>query len=105
MKKVILFMLLLTLVACTSTKRRERYIKENATTTSVMQESILSGRIAKGMSKKETQAAWGNPNSVNTTHHQTGKRTQWVYRYSSATCYVYFSNGLLTSWQKNIRRN
>ena len=43
---------------------------------------------------KETN--WGRPHSVNRTTTAYGTREQWVYGYPN---YLYFTNGILTSFQ------
>lgn len=106
MKKVLVIMLLLlTTVACASTRRRERYVEYYTDTTPIIKEKILAGRIMVGMIKQEVTAAWGEPDSSNKSTYAWGTSTQWVYRYTTATSYVYFKNGLLTSWQKSIHKN
>jgi hypothetical protein len=40
--------------------------------------------------------SWGDPEDINRTVGSWGVREQWVY---SNENYLYFENGILTSWQ------
>lgn len=66
----------------------------------VMQELIKNGKIRIGMTKEQARLSWGEPNSINRTVGSWGVHEQWVweYKYSSNT-YLYFENGILTSFQ------
>ncbi len=57
---------------------------------------IEDGQVWVGMTKAQAQLAWGEPNSVNRTTTRRGVMEQWVYGSSS---YLYFGNGVLTSYQ------
>lgn len=58
--------------------------------------AVSNGKIQMGMSKAQVKASWGSPNDINTTVIEgVGSSEQWVY----GTHYLYFDNGVLTSWQ------
>lgn len=57
---------------------------------------INSGRIKLGMTKEEVKQAWGEPRKINRNVGSYGVHEQWVY---SSGKYLYFENGILTSWQ------
>lgn len=57
---------------------------------------IEDGQVWIGMTKAQAQLAWGEPNSVNRTTTRRGVLEQWVYGSGS---YLYFANGVLTSYQ------
>jgi len=62
--------------------------------------AILAGRIALGMTKKMAIASWGEPDGINRTVGLFGVHEQWTYDGGSQnTKYLYFENGILTSWQ------
>lgn len=56
---------------------------------------IKKGNVRIGMSEKECELSWGEPNDINTTSGSWGIHEQWVYDDS----YLYFENGKLTSIQ------
>lgn len=58
-----------------------------------------------GMTSDEAIRSWGSPDSKNTSGGTHGSTEQWVYRKGKmGTTYVYFTDGLLTSWQVSERR-
>lgn len=56
---------------------------------------ILAGRFILGMTDKQVRASKGNPDRKNRSIGRWGVHEQWVYPHS----YLYFENGILTSWQ------
>ena len=57
-------------------------------------------RIAIGMTAEQVRASWGPPHDINRTVTANSVREQWVYGYGASTRkYVYFENGVVTSWQ------
>jgi len=56
---------------------------------------ILSGEIWLGMSTSMARESQGNPTHINRTVTVNIVREQWVYD----SKYLYFQNGILTSWQ------
>lgn len=59
-------------------------------------ECIIHHRVAIGMTKEMAKAAWGKPRKVNRTATAYGIHEQWCY---NSRCYLYFDDGILTSWQ------
>ncbi|HOW20878.1 MAG TPA: hypothetical protein PLH74_04885 [Tenuifilaceae bacterium] len=66
----------------------ERFGKENYY-------RISNHMIWIGMTKEMARASIGGPSSINTTTGSWGVHEQWVYNNK----YLYFENGILTSWQ------
>lgn len=60
-----------------------------------MAESILKRRVKIGMTRDMARAAWGRPSDINRTVGTFGVHEQWCYD----GCYLYFEDGILTSWQ------
>jgi hypothetical protein len=54
-----------------------------------------------GMTDSEVIQLLGKPDDVNRTVGSWGVSEQWVYRFGSSYggSYLYFENGILTSWQ------
>jgi len=63
----------------------------------LVRSAILAHQVALGMTTEQVLLSWGNPNDVNRSVGSWGVHEQWVYGYSSRT-YLYFENGILTSW-------
>jgi hypothetical protein len=59
-------------------------------------QKIISQKIWIGMTSKMAQESWGSPNDINRTVGSWGVHEQWVYSHDT---YLYFENGILTSWQ------
>lgn len=77
----------------TNRQRRLAYIEANPDTPA--QNDILSGLIRIGMTAPQVRASWGSPIDVNRTVGSWGVHEQWVY----GSHYVYFEDGILTSFQ------
>jgi len=60
---------------------------------------IKEGKIRIGMSKNQVKLSWGTPDDINVTVTSRYRHEQWVYEFSSRY-YVYFDDGILTSYQK-----
>jgi len=60
-------------------------------------------KVYLGMTVEQARAKFGYPWSNNRTVGSWGTYEQWVYRNMLAepgdVCYLYFENGILTSWQ------
>lgn len=61
-----------------------------------MAESILKRQVKMGMTQDMARAAWGRPYDINRSVGSYGVHEQWCY---SGGCYLYFEDGILTSWQ------
>jgi len=62
-------------------------------------EEMLTGVIKIGMTKELVVLRWGKPSDINRTVTSNRVREQWVYGYGSSRKYLYFENGILTTWQ------
>lgn len=61
---------------------------------------IDEGEIKLGMTDEMVRASWGDPDDINRSVGSWGVHEQWVYpRSSYDDDYLYFENGILTSWQ------
>jgi hypothetical protein len=74
-------------------QRKAYLIKKYGSTTG---ENIFAGRVWIGMKDSLAKESWGDPEDINRTVGSWGVREQWVY---SNENYLYFENGVLTSWQ------
>lgn len=59
---------------------------------------VREGKIQLGMTKEMVRQAWGEPDRINRTVSTTGVREQWVYE-GKKNVYLYFDDGVLTSFQ------
>lgn len=78
-----------------STVRRRKFVdsyKLNARN----RQDILAGKIRLGMTREEVRASWGDPGDINRAAGVGYVHEQWVY---SDSTYLYFDDGILTSWQ------
>lgn len=57
---------------------------------------IIAGKIWLGMTDAMSKESWGLPNDINRTVGNWGVHEQWIY---PSNVYLYFENGVLTSWQ------
>jgi len=55
-------------------------------------------RLRQGMNIAEVLGIFPRPTRINVTESSGQKREQWVY-HINGTIYLYFDNGILTSWQ------
>lgn len=77
-------------------QRRETYVNAHPELSEENRNNILTGMIQIGMTADQVEASCGKPSSgVNSTVTSRGRREQWVYD----NCYLYFENGVLTSYQ------
>lgn len=60
-----------------------------------IRDCILENKIIVGMTKDDVVASWGKPEDIHRTVGSWGLNEQWVY----SNRYLYFENGILTSWQ------
>lgn len=68
----------------------KKYGKEDA-------EKILKGLYWIGMTKQMAEYSRGRPDKINTTVTANTTREQWIYR--KFNLYLYFEDGILTSYQ------
>ncbi len=85
------------------TERRENYVAEHADLDEGTINAILGGIFFRGMKSEEVRASLGDPLSINRSVGEWGVHEQWVYGstnpYITARSYLYFENGILTSYQ------
>lgn len=75
-------------------QKRKELIKKYGTDSGT---KISEGKIWIGMTDKMARESWGDPDENNRSVGSWGVHEQWIYeRYNT---YVYFENGILTSWQ------
>lgn len=58
-------------------------------------EAIVHRHVMQGMNPAQVRAAWGRPDNINRTVLPGHTSEQWVY----GDTYLYFDDGILTSWQ------
>ncbi len=62
---------------------------------------ITAGKIQLGMTDEMVLASWGVPDDINRSVYSWGIHEQWVYRRDDFHAYyLYFEDGVLTSWQE-----
>ncbi len=81
----------------------ERAWKREMLRLSMLPDAISAENILLGMTKEQARAKFGHPNDINRSVGHWGVHEQWVYKNMMAepgdVCYLYFENGILTSWQ------
>ena len=77
----------------------EKYIQEHPER-SQFKELMIGQEIKVGINKDEAELSWGELRDINRTVTAFGTSEQWVYGDSlSHGKYLYFDNGILSSWQ------
>jgi hypothetical protein len=69
-----------------------------------VKKAIINSHIIIGMTEEQVRYSWGSPDDMNRSVGSWGVHEQWVfenqvYNYLRTT-YVYFENGMLTSYQE-----
>ena len=86
-------------------ERRTSFVEEHPQLDDRTKQAILEGQIFVGMTKGQVTASWGKPKDINRTVTQYSVSEQWIYRlpplgdYYPSANYLYFDDGILTSWQ------
>jgi len=63
-------------------------------------DEIRQNKASVGMNECEAKAAWGYPDTINTTTAAAGQQQQWVYgHYSDALSFLYVQDGQVTAIQ------
>jgi hypothetical protein len=75
-------------------EQRKKYLTEKYGQTNGMK--IWKGELWVGMTKVMVLEGLGSPKDTNKTTGQSGVHEQWIY---NGNKYLYFENGVLTSWQ------
>lgn len=78
---------------------REEMINRHPEWPQGVQWKVRGGEIAIGMTEEQVKASWGKPNDYNRTVTKYGSREQWIYGVFPSCTYIYFNDGVLTSWQ------
>ncbi len=78
---------------------RQEYVKNHQNLSKRIKNCILKGEIRLGMTKEQVEVSWGKPRDINKSVGSWGVHEQWIYRKFSHSTYLYFENGILTSWQ------
>jgi len=79
--------------------RRKTFVNNHPNIKERFKKDILNGSIQIGMSKSMVRASWGAPDDINRTVTVNTTSEQWVYGSLSDATYVYFTNGIMTSFQ------
>jgi len=92
------------MLAKMDTDRRQQYVGAHPELDQRTREAILNGKIFIGMTRVQVIASWAMPYDTNRTVGSWGVHEQWIYgdytRYGIKNArYLYFENGILTSWQ------
>ena len=82
-------------------RRQYIFIQKNKTISENFKKAILKGQIILGMTEAMVTATWGQPGDINRSVGSYGVHEQWVYGDTTTERYfLYFENGVLTSWQE-----
>ena len=63
------------------------------------------GRVVPGQTPAQVEQAWGRPKTRNIDTSKSGRSEQWVYERSDGTGYVYFKDGLVSSYSVHLERD
>lgn len=66
---------------------------------SILKELMLESKIKIGMNKEEVELSLGKPRDINRTVNAYSVSEQWIYGSLGSARYLYFENGILTTWQ------
>lgn len=80
-------------------KRREWYCSVHPELPAFTAECIRSNRFCVGMNQEQVHASIGRPADVNRTVTAYAVHEQWIYERAEGRCYLYFDDGVMTSWQ------
>ena len=75
----------------------DQYLQANTNLNSKVRFSMEHGSYVAGMSPEQVRLSIGPPDSINKSGGINGNREQWVY--PGRKTYLYFEEGLLTTWQ------
>ena len=106
MKKAsVLILLVLFFSGCSVLTYRGQQLKAHPEWPAEIIEIIKAGDIFIGMTKDQVMASRGRPLHINKTTGEWGVHEQWCYTDSIFSpksytyAYIYFENGIVTSWQ------
>ena len=96
--KTICLFILIAAIGCQQMSRKayvDTHVLDDST-----KANILAGNISFGMTEEQVLASWGGSWNVVTSVGQWGEVSEWTYgAVGSPITYLYFENGVLTSWQ------
>jgi len=98
MVKITCLVILIAVIGCQQMSRNA-YVNTHVLDDST-KVNILAGNINFGMTEEQVFASWGGPWNVVTSVGRWGEVSEWTYgAVGSPITYLYFENGVLTSWQ------
>ena len=80
-------------------RRRREFVDKNPSIGKTFATDIMNGRIRIGMNKEMVIASWGRPKDINRTVTAHSVSEQWIYGTLRNRIYVYFRDGIMTSFQ------
>lgn len=86
-------------------RRRKMAVNNHSEWREEIKKAVLGGEVLIGMTEEQVIACWGKPDKINTTVTSFVKHEQWIYGYRDINgywipkYYLYFENGILTSFQ------
>lgn len=80
-------------------EKRKEFVEDNPDIRERFKQAIINGSVMLGMTKKMVKVSWGEPNDINRTVTTNNIREQWIYGSIKNRRYLYFENGILTSFQ------
>lgn len=99
-------------------EERQKYLQQHPGLKADVAEAIREGALARGMTQEQVLLSWQNPYDINSSVGPWGTRDQWVYEFKDTSYslrkamispdwffgkyYLYFSNGVLDSWQQSF---
>jgi hypothetical protein len=97
---------------------RQKYLSQNPDLKPEIAQAVRDGSLIRGMTQKQVLLSWQEPDDINSSVGAWGRRDQWVYNFGdtsyslrkamispdwfSGRYYLYFSNGVLDSWQRSL---
>jgi len=78
-------------------RKEEERREKTASFPKDIQELINGKKIRIGMTGEQVIFSWGRPERINESIGAWGKHEQWIY----SSTYLYFENGILTSYQRS----
>jgi len=78
--------------------RRMLYLLRNPNVKEKHAELIKKGDACIGMSESDVQASIGAPTDISTSVGKWGVHKTYIYRIGRKSMYLFFENGILTSW-------
>ena len=82
-----------------STYIRQKLVSRHPEWDEDVKKKIVAGELVLGMNEEQVMSTCGKPRDVNRTITARGSDEQWVYELGSDRAYLYFENGVFTSYQ------